>query len=573
MFGRITTAMTLKLPPTTLLAARVRWPKRPVWPVEALIATITIYFIAACNGPFWRALLQGRDLAATSTWAVLVATCVAAVGLHLAVFALFATRRTAKPMLIVLSVVTAVATVFMRTYMVYLDPTMLRNVLNTDWAEARELLAMRSVASMTLYALPPIALVNWIRLRERALAHAVLFRIGTVLAASCVSVLALLLVMQDLAPLMRMQREVRYLLTPGNLIYSTFRNISRSSGAPLGRVHAQAKQTRRAADAGSRKPILLLLVVGETARGANFSLNGYERQTNPQLQKLDVISFLNVSSCGTATEVSLPCMFSPFGRREYDEDVHQVHDGLLQVLAHSGYRVIWRENQSGCKGVCEGDGIIVQHAREWAPAEKCPEGRCLDEVLLEGLDGLTAAPARDTVVVLHQLGNHGPAYYKRYPPAFQHFVPTCDTTELRTCNREQIVNTYDNAILYTDDLLAKAVRFLQTRESLFDTAFLYVSDHGESLGERGLYLHGLPYAIAPDTQTSVPMIMWLSDAFSRQTGVSTNCIRLQARASASHDNLFHSVLGLLSVSTPAYLVERDLFGKCRNSSRWPPPPA
>lgn len=172
-------------------------------------------------------------------------------------------------------------------------------------------------------------------------------------------------------------------------------------------------------------------------------------------------------------------------------------------------------------------------------------------------------PGRDVAIVLHQLGNHGPAYYRRYPPAFRRFLPTCDTSELRSCTREQIVNTYDNAILYTDDLLAKAIGFLKAQQRRYDTVLLYLSDHGESLGELGLYLHGLPYAIAPSTQTAVPMILWVSEGFQRQMSLQANCLRQQGRAPASHDNLFHSLVGLLSIRTPVYREERDLFARCR----------
>ena len=166
---------------------------------------------------------------------------------------------------------------------------------------------------------------------------------------------------------------------------------------------------------------------------------------------------------------------------------------------------------------------------------------------------------RDTVIVLHMMGNHGPAYFRRYPREFHHFVPDCATAELRKCTRDQVVNSYDNAILYTDHVLASLVHALEKHAGTLDAAMLYLSDHGESLGEAGLYLHGLPYAIAPDTQTRVPMIAWLSPQFAASNLVDRACLRGKAAEPLSHDNLFHSVLGVLDVQTSAYRPERDFL--------------
>ena len=199
----------------------------------------------------------------------------------------------------------------------------------------------------------------------------------------------------------------------------------------------------------------------------------------------------------------------------------------------------------------------------------CDGERCLDEALLQGLDIAPAqakpgagAPA-DQLIVLHQLGNHGPAYDRRYPDAFRHFKPVCATADLPRCSREQIVNAYDNALLYTDHVLAQAITLLRSAGSTHDTALLYLSDHGESLGENGLYLHGLPYAIAPEVQLQVPMLLWLSEGLARQHRIDPACLRQRAAQPASHDHLFHSLLGLMDVTTALYEPALDLFALCR----------
>jgi lipid A ethanolaminephosphotransferase len=309
---------------------------------------------------------------------------------------------------------------------------------------------------------------------------------------------------------------------------------------------------------------VLVLVIGETARAANFFLLGYPRLTTPELARLEVTAFRNVSSCGTSTEVSVPCLFSPFGRADYDDQRIRNSEGLLHVLARAGYAVKWLDNQSGCKGVCQGAGISFEKLGKADAPDLCHADACYDGILARRLAMELADVENDTVLVLHMLGNHGPAYFRRYPSAFRRFRPDCSAAELRDCTREEVVNAYDNAILYTDHVLGDVIHMLDAHANSLDGAMIYVSDHGESLGEGGLYLHGLPYAIAPRTQTHVPLIVWMSTGFERAERVNLSCLRGRVNDVLSHDNVFHSVLGLLDVHTSAYLPARDVFGQCRN---------
>ena len=305
-----------------------------------------------------------------------------------------------------------------------------------------------------------------------------------------------------------------------------------------------------------------MLVVGETARSQNFSLNGYARQTNPELAKRGVISFPDAVACGTSTEVSLPCMFSVFGRARYDEEKIQTHESVLHVLARAGVQVLWRDNQSGCKGIC--DGLPTEQLDHSKDPALCQGDQCFDEILLKGMDQVLRDKQGNLLVVMHQLGSHGPAYFKRYPAAFKQFTPACESDDLRLCKPEEIVNAYDNSLLYTDFFLGRVIDFLEQAQKTHDTAMLYVSDHGESLGEGGLYLHGMPYPIAPDVQTRVPFVLWMSQAFRTGFGVDEQCLRGRAKPQqASHDQLFHSLLGIFGVQTRAYEARLDLFAPCR----------
>jgi lipid A ethanolaminephosphotransferase len=253
-------------------------------------------------------------------------------------------------------------------------------------------------------------------------------------------------------------------------------------------------------------------------------------------------------------------MFSPYGRAHYNERRIRSSEGLLDVLERAGYEVRWLDNQSGCKGVCK--GVEYEKIDASMAPDLCTGGECRDEVLVRLLAQELGKASRDTVFVLHMMGNHGPAYYRRYPPGFRRFLPDCQTAELRDCTREQVVNAYDNAILYTDHVLAGVIGTLAA-DTKFDSAMLYVSDHGESLGEHGLYLHGIPYAIAPDLQTHVPLVIWLSDSLVRAKDLDEACLRGRTHNQYSHDNLFHSVLGLADVQTTAYLPGKDIFNGCR----------
>ena len=200
------------------------------------------------------------------------------------------------------------------------------------------------------------------------------------------------------------------------------------------------------------------------------------------------------------------------------------------------------------------------------------EGRCLDEGLLPSVDAAIQRAAGGNrqgveVLVLHQLGNHGPAYFRRYPPTFGRFAPECRDDDLQRCSLEQIRNAYDNALLYTDHLLASIVARLNGAADRVDTAMYYVSDHGESLGENRLFLHGMPYAIAPDVQKKVPMVMWFSEPFSTRMGLDTSCLKQRAQTVAhSHDHLAHTLLGMADVRTTLYERELDALAPCRSTA-------
>ena len=528
----------------------------------SLLLICSVWLATLGNLPLWRELGRLGQLQNASGWLL-------AVGLGLVVFsatallgALLAWRKTVKPLLTLLLLLAAFASYYEWQFGVVIDPTMVTNVLQTDVREARDVLSLNLfLFVLGLAIVPAVWLWRLPLLPAPSVLKGLAQRLGLMLASLTLLLATVLAVYQPLASLMRNHTQVRYLMNPLNSLWSVAVVAAKPLQKPktLQIVGADAHWLGQAGG----KPKVLLLVVGETARSANFQLNGYGRATNPLLSKRpDVLSFTQAASCGTSTAASLPCMFAPQGRADFSDKLYE--ESLLDVLQRAGLAVLWIDNQSGCKGVCERVPTVSTSADK--DPTYCAGGECMDAIMISRLDAEIAKlpaerRAKGVVVVLHQMGSHGPAYFKRSPSAQKTFVPECQSNTLQDCPRQNIVNAYDNAILYTDAFLAQTIHSLVAIESR-DTALIYLSDHGESLGENGLFLHGVPYSIAPQTQLRVPMVMWLSPGMATSRGIDPECLQREAGAPASHDNLFHSVLGLLQVRAPEYVPELDLFRNC-----------
>ena len=528
---------------------------RPRLSTEALIALICTYFVLVCNGPFWEAVRI-----ANGSLRVLLSLGVAVFALHALVFGLFAFGRFARPLLAVLLVATSLVHWYMTRYAVVIDAEMIRNVLHTDVAESRELLSIRMLLHVLLFGVLPAVLVLLTRPRQRPRGHRILMRIGFLVAMVLLAGVALGASSQGVFSLIRSDPALRYKITPGNFIVSVVNVLKQNSKAAKGPRQVVAADAHRSADSLVRKPRVLVLVVGETVRGDHWGLNGYARQTTPNLAVRDVVNFPDVSACGTSTEVSLPCMFSEMGRENYDRDAIRNHQSVLDVVAREGVQVLWRDNQSGCKDACL--GVPFEQMSSADAPDLCADGRCFDEILQTGLAAKINDGKGDQLIVLHQLGNHGPNYFERYPPQYERWKPVCKTGELSLCSKQEIVNAYDNSILHTDAVLDQLIDMLQAQTG-HAAAMLYVSDHGESLGEYGLFLHGAPQAIAPKQQLHIPMTLWMSPDFINGDRIDVACLQAAARQSASHDDLFSTVLGVFDVQTTAYRKERDLLASCR----------
>ncbi|MFQ1917477.1 phosphoethanolamine transferase [Aeromonas veronii] len=479
-----------------------------------------------------------------------------------AVFIPFTFRFVLKPFFTVLILTGSIVSYAMLKYGVIFDAGMIQNIVETNSGEAGAYLNGSVALWFLLTGLLPV-LVLWslriryparwyqgLALRAGALAISLLF-IGGVAS----------LYYQDYASVGRNNKSLAKEIVPANYVHGLYkygRDVLFATPIPYRQLGTDARVVAR----GS-KPTLMFLVVGETARSQNYSLNGYGKATNSFTAKEQgVVSFRNVRSCGTATAVSVPCMFSNLTRRGYDDQLASSRDGLLDVLQHAGVSVLWKENDGGCKGVCRNVPTIEILPKSY-PA-LCQGESCYDEVLLEGLDQQIAGMKGNKLVAFHLMGSHGPTYFRRYPASERVFMPDCPRSDIENCSNEELVNTYDNTIRYTDKVVGLLIDKLKSLESQYDVGLVYLSDHGESLGAMGLYLHGTPYKFAPDDQTRVPLLTWFSPQLQADRQLDMGCLAAEASSQRfSHDNLFHSMLGIMDVQTRVYDNKLDLFKPCR----------
>jgi lipid A ethanolaminephosphotransferase len=534
---------------------------------EVVTLAVSAFIAFVLNIPFWKRMFAAVAPQTLSDWLFLGAAAIALLVLMNVVLTLIARRKLFRIVLALVLPIMASAAFFMFEYGILIDDNMIRNVFETNTSEARDLISPKMLIAIGLFGVLP-AYAVW-----RTPWHARPF--STDLAAALkVIAISLPLVFILLFPFwgtflstFRAHAELKLSLVPLNITSALSKYLKRGTGlttaavAPFGEDAA-----RRALAQPDGRKSLFVIVVGETARADHFSLNGYERPTTPELAKINgLINFPQAYSCGTDTAQSVPCMFSGLGRDAFSNSSAAAQENLLDILKRAGLDVIWRENQAGCKGVCQ------RTKTETLTGKPHPQfnitGETHDEILLDGLSDRIAKLDRDTVIVLHMMGSHGPAYWKRYPAAFEAFTPVCKQSVFSRCTTQEIINAYDNTILYSDHVVAKLAGMLNAAsQHNVDAAMWYMSDHGESLGEKNLYLHGMPYAIAPDAQIHVPMVMWMSQGFRDSRAIDAACLASAAQQKSSHDALFHSVLGIMDVSTKVYDKAQDFFAPCRQGA-------
>lgn len=535
---------------------------RPTLTLTQLLIASALFLALFDNQSFFQAVFKVANQSSFTGIGFKIAIVIALIALFTALLSVFANKYLFKPFVIVILITASVISFFMDSYGVIVDTSMIQNMFETDSKEMLELISVKLVIHIVFWGLLPALLIYRTTIQYQPFLKELLSRVVVFLLAIVILSGAVFSNYKELSFVDRNNKHLRYLINPNHAVYALIKYLKRSAHPKVINIEALGLDAKQISSWQARgKKSLLVVVVGETARAKNFSLNGYSQLTNPELSKEDIINYPDTHSCGTATAASVPCMFSPLSRNDYDDAKAEKSENLLDVLKHAGISVFWRDNNSGCKGVC--NRIPTEAMESLKIPEVCNSEECFDEVLLHGLQAMVDKLPNDSVIVMHQKGSHGPAYYKRYPPKFKVFTPECATNQVQDCPQDQIVHAYDNTILYTDHFLTQVIHFLQKNTDKYHTAMMYMSDHGESLGENGIYLHGLPYMLAPDEQKHVPFIVWLSQGFADSFGIDKACLKQHSSEEYSHDDLFHSVLGIMSVKTSVYEKNHDVFAGCR----------
>lgn len=528
-----------------------------------IVLILSLYIILVFNLHYWQYLAGHAPLNQShNLWLWLTMPCFMLASMNLCIQILFwpAVHKVIIPLLLLIGAATSYAVM---TQNIYFDADMIQNIIQTNAGEAGAWLTPMFLLWLTITGIVPAVGYVWkIHVRyHRPWYREVIWRLVSV----CVSLLTLLLIAMiaypSYASFFRNNKPINHQISPTNVIGSLLKTAYNEYDRHKPLQHLGLDATHMKTPSTPKR--VLVIVMGETTRAENWGLNGAAHQTTPELAAMgtDIINFPQVSSCGTATAVSVPCLFSNMTRQHYDANQAAHREGLMDILQHAKLYTSWRDNDGGCKGVC--DRIKHINVASYAPASECRGDGCLDMNLLTGLKQEIDSMPDDGVIVLHTMGSHGPAYYQRYPAEFRRFTPTCDTNQIQQCSNEQLRNTYDNTVLYIDHMLAQTIHILQQEKNM-DAAMWYFSDHGESLGEKGMYLHATPYAIAPSQQTHIPMIFWANQGFYQRTGLDQHCLTQHAQTQAfSHDYIFHSVLGIMDVKTRQYDQTLDMFSTCR----------
>lgn len=541
--------------------------RRPVLGRTAYLTLFACYIGIFLNLAFYRQVFPLLPVNNLHNWLVFLSMPIVAISVMNIITTLASFLKLDRVVISLFILLSASAQYFIWTFGVVIDRSMIANIFDTTPAESFALLSTQMVIVLGLSGLLMVLVAWWIKVRRPAsFWRGAAMRLLNIAVSALLIVLVAALFYKDYASVFRNNKELVKSLSPSNSIVAlnSWYAHNRMDNLPLVKIGEDAKQ-KAVMHNGPRKN-LTIVVLGETSRAENFSLGGYDRETNPRLKQDDVVYFPKTTSCGTATAVSVPCMFSNMPRAHYDEELAHHQEGVLDILQRAGVQVLWNDNDGGCKGAC--DRVPHQNVTNLNLSGECIDGECYDDVLFHNLDSYIDNLQQDGIIVLHTIGSHGPTYYNRYPAEFNKFTPTCNTNEIQSCTQQQLTNTYDNTILYVDYVVDKAIKLLQSKQDRFTTSLVYLSDHGESLGEDGVYLHGLPYSIAPDTQKHVPMLLWLSPDYQQRYGVSSQCLQQQAKTNDySQDNLFSTLLGLLGVDTREYQAKDDLLTPCRETGR------
>jgi len=469
----------------------------------------------------------------------------------------------------------------MDTYNLVIDVDMIRSIVQTDISESMDLFSFKLVIYVVLLGILPTLILIKTKINYKSCKSELLQKLKTI----AISLIAIILIIVSFSKFytsfLREHKSLRYYENPLEWINSSVKYVKELTA--LEEKDALPIETDALIQkVPNERRKVVVMVVGEALRADHIGLNGYKRNTTPYLAKRnDIINFPNFYSCGTSTAHSVPCMFSILNRQNYNHNKALEIENVMDVLNHTKkVAILWIDNNSSPKGVMDRIGYKTCYADYLIKPQKHKEEKAIsileriekfsnetqeketysdqykDTCLLEKAETFTKDnPDKDILLIFHMKGSHGPQYYKRYPKEFEQFTPVCQTNQLADCTQEEIANAYDNTILYSDYVMSQTIKFLQASQSDNDTALIFMADHGESLGENNIYLHGIPYSIAPDAQKHPAAFMWFGNKFG---DIDIDKIKQKSPNLYSHDNLFSTLLGIFNVQTKVYDKKMDM---------------
>lgn len=482
--------------------------------------------------PFFKFVCENIDLKSLSGVLLLISLIVLAIFLNAFVFylGLYLLRIVGKWILVLFFNISAISVYFINTYSVILDRSMMGNVINTNFDESSSFFSFTLVLYVLfLGIIPSILLFKVQTIRptvKRFLLH-ISLTLLFLLSLAYANATNWLWIDKNSKTLGAIVMPWSYVVNTCRFYHKKHKENEKQILLP----NATVKNDEKA---------IFVLVIGESARSQNFSLYGYERNTNPLLSKTEDLHWFKSESCATYTTAGVKCILE-------HKNTSELYEILPNYLYRNDIEVIWRTTNWGEPNVNIKNFIAKTELQKQCKGEDCD----YDGALLYGLkEQILASNKNKILIVLHTSTSHGPTYFKKHPERFSTFTPECKDVELAKCTQQELINAYDNTIVYTDYILATLIGELKQLED-YQSSMFFVSDHGESLGEKNLYMHGLPKSMAPDEQFDIPFIVWTSK----------DSRTLKNKEIVEQHHVFHSVLDFLSIDSPIYDENMSLFKK------------
>ena len=490
------------------------------------LATLLLF-----NLPFFNYVAENSNESAGGQIFLMVSLVVImlAVNFMMTYLTVFLLRFVGRILLAILTLINATCVYFIYTYNIIIDEVTIGNVFNTRYSEASGFFSWSLWGYMLVALLPALwcLLQPVVRGKAKKMGEYCGSSLGIVLVVALMNYNQMLFVSQH-------DTELGGLLQPWSYLVNSIRVASINSDKQAEEIKLPDGKIT------DNEKAVVVLVIGESARKANFQLYGYNRPTNPLLSKQTDLKVFQTNSCATYTTAGTKAILEP-------KNSGDLYELLPNYAFRTGADVTWRTSNWGEPPIHIDEYLTIKEL-----TEKYPEAdKTHDELLFTGLrQRIEQSPKNKVLIVLHTSTSHGPKYADKYPKKFEVFKPVANNVEEAEKNLPMLVNAYDNTIVYTDYLLNGLINTLRDMKD-WRSAMLFISDHGESLGENKMFMHGLPLKLAPKTQYEIPFLVWTSAGY--------RDYRTDLPPVLEQHYIFHSVLNLLSIQSPAYNPEFDIF--------------